>query len=128
MVKQKSGAICIMSSIAGLKGIKYSAAYSSSKHALIGLAKSLAQEYGKYGIVTVPVCPGFVESDMTTRTIRGLMERNKISEEEARARVAKTNPQKRIIPAEEVAEIISFICSNKAPSLSGNPLILSGGE
>ena len=127
MMKQKSGTICIMSSIAGLKGLKYSTAYSASKHALIGLGKSLAEEYGKYGISVVPICPGFVESDMTTRTIKGLMQRHKITEDQARERIKETNSQKRIIPAEEVAEVISFVCSGKAPSLSGSPLILNGG-
>ncbi len=128
MLKNKKGTICLMSSIAGVKGYSYIAGYTATKHALVGLARSLAQEYGKHGIVAVPICPGFVESEMTTRTIHGVMERHGISEVEARARVAAGNPQKRIIPAEEVAEAIAFVCSGKVPSLSGNPLILSGGE
>jgi 3-hydroxybutyrate dehydrogenase len=128
MIEQKQGTICVMSSIAGVKGYSHTTAYSASKHALVGMAHSLAQEYGKYGIVTVPICPGFVESEMTDRTINGLMERKGLSKEEARIRVSESNPQKRIIPAEEVAEAVAFVCSGKVPSLSGNPLILSGGE
>ncbi|MDO8571721.1 MAG: SDR family oxidoreductase [bacterium] len=128
MVHEKKGTICLMSSIAGVKGYAYTAAYAATKHALVGLARSLALEYGKHGIVAVPICPSFVESEMTTRTISGLMERKGISEEEARERVAGVNPQKRIIPAEEIAEAVAFVCSGTVPSLSGNPLILSGGE
>lgn len=128
MLKNKKGTICLMSSIAGVKGYKNIAAYTATKHALVGLARSLALEYGKHGIVTVPICPSFVETEMTLRTVRGLMERHGISEDDARARVADTTPQKRIMPPEEVAEAVAFVCSGKVPSLSGNPLILSGGE
>lgn len=128
LLKEKRGTICIVSSIAGLKGYAYTAAYCASKHALIGLARSLAQEYGKHGIVIVPICPGYVDTEMTTRTIHGLMKRRGITEDEARARVAKVNPQNRIISPEEVAEAVAMVCSGKYPALNGNPLILSGGE
>ncbi len=128
MVRAKKGTICLMSSIAGLKGYAYAAGYTASKYALIGLARSLALEYGKHGIVVVPVCPGFVESEMTRRSIKGLMERKHISEDEARACIAAVNPQKRILPAEEVVDAVAFVCSGSVPSLSGNPLVLSGGE
>ena len=128
MLKNKNGTICLMSSIAGVKGYKNIAAYTATKHALVGFARSLALEYGKHGIVTVPICPSFVETEMTLRTVHGLMERHGISESDARRRVADTTPQKRIMPPEEVAEAVAFVCSGKVPSLSGNPLILSGGE
>lgn len=128
MLSAGSGTICFMSSVAGLKGYAYTAAYCASKHALVGLARSLAQEYGKRGIVVVPVCPGFVEGEMTDRTIRGVMERRGIGEDEARARVARANPQHRILRPEEVAEAVAFACGGAAPALSGSPLTLSGGE
>ena len=128
MLEQRRGTICLMSSILGVKGHKYQAAYTASKHALVGLARALAQEYGKRGVVCVPLCPGFVESDMTRRTIHGLVEHQHLSEAEAEKRVADTNPQKRIIPAEEVAEAVALVCAGDVPALSGHPLILSGGE
>ena len=122
------GTICLMSSIAGLKGYSHTAAYAASKHALVGLARSLAQEYGKRGIVAVPVCPGFVEGEMTDRTIRGLMDRRGIGDPEPPARIAPTNPQRRILPPDDIADAVAFVCSRAVPSLSGNPLVLSGGE
>lgn len=128
MLAAGGGNVCLMSSIAGLKGYAYTAAYAASKHALVGLARSLAQEHGKHGIVAVPICPGFVEGEMTDRTIAGVIERRGIGEDEARRRVAAANPQRRIIPPAEVAEAVAFVCSGKSPSLSGNPLVLSGGE
>jgi len=128
LVEQKAGSICLMSSIAGLKGFKYESAYCASKHALVGLARSLALEYAKHGIVVVPICPGFVESDMTRRTIQGLVKHRALSEAQATELVANKNPQRRILPADEVAEAVALVCCGKVPSLNGNPLVLSGGE
>lgn len=128
MLQEKRGAICLISSTAGLKGYSHNSAYVSSKHALVGMAKSLAVEHGKNGIISVAICPGFVESEMTTRSIASLMARRGCTETEARKRIAKVNPQQRIILPEEVAEMVAFVCSGKVPSLSGNPIILSGGE
>lgn len=128
MIKNKGGNICLLSSIAGVRGYAYQSAYTASKHAMVGLAKSVALEYGKYGIVAVPICPGFVDTEMTTRTVAGLMKRRGITEKEARECVARVSPQRRIMPPEEVAEMVAFICSGKVPSLNGNPVILSGGE
>ena len=127
MVENKIGHICLISSIAGLVGVAYDTAYSASKHALVGMAKSLAKEHGRNGIVTGAVCPHFVESEMTERTISSVADRNRISGGEAWWRVAKTNPQRRIIPAEEVAEMVAFVCGGKVPSLSGSAIVLAGG-
>lgn len=128
MVEQKGGAICFISSIAGVKGYAYEAAYVASKHAQVGLSKSIALEYGKRGITSVALCPSFIEGEMTDRTIAGLAERRGISIEEARIVIEKISPQRRILPPEEVAEMVSFILQNKVPSLSGNPVLLTGGE
>ncbi len=126
MLARGRGTICLISSIAGIKGVAFDAAYTASKHALVGLARSLALEYGKRGIVAVPLCPGYVESDMTDRSIRGLMKRQGLNEEEARRRIASTSPTGRILPAEELAEVVALICSGAIASVSGNPLILGG--
>lgn len=128
MVEQKPGVICFISSIAGLKGYAYEAAYVSSKHAIIGLSKTIASEYGKFGISSVAICPNFVEGEMTERTISGLADRRNISHKEAREIIEKKNPQRRIISPDEVAEMVRIICSNTVPSLSGSPIIMGGNE
>lgn len=127
MIERRAGTICVISSLGGLKGISHDAAYAASKHALVGMARSLAVEYGKYGISVVPICPGFVESEMTDRSIASCAERHGISLAGARARIEATSPQRRIIPPEEVAEVVAFLSSGKVPSLSGSPLIMAGG-
>lgn len=126
-VQQHGGVLCFINSIAGIKSYPYEAAYTASKHAVVGLAQSIALEYGKHGITSVAICPGFVESDMTERTINGLAARRGISHQEARQVIEKLNPQRRIIPAGEVAAMVDFVCRNKVPSLSGSCVVMSGG-
>lgn len=128
MIENKSGNICLISSIAGIKGYKYQAAYTASKHALVGLAKSLALEFAKHGIVVVPICPAFVDTDMTKQTIAGLVKHRNLTEAAAREIIANVNPQKRIISADEVAEAVITVCSGRVSALNGHPIILSGGE
>lgn len=127
MVEQQSGTISFINSISGIKGFKYDAAYTASKHAQLGLARSLALEYAKHGIVVVPICPHFVESDMTRRTVAGLVRHRGMTEAEAEETIKNTNPQKRIIPAEEVADAVALVASGKLPSLNGHPMMLTGG-
>lgn len=128
MVERKAGSVCIISSISGVKGFKYDAAYVASKHALVGLARSVALEYAKHGISCYPICPSFVESEMTDRSIAGVAKHREISLEEARKVIEATSPQKRIIPASEVAEMVAFLSSGKAPALNGHPVMMTGGE
>jgi 3-hydroxybutyrate dehydrogenase len=126
MIERGGATICLMSSVAGLKGVPFDAAYTASKHALVGLARSLALEYGKRGIVAVPLCPGFVESEMNQRAVSGLMKRQGLSADEARQKLASTSPQRRLLPAEELAEVVAMICSGAIAAVSGNPLVLGG--
>jgi NAD(P)-dependent dehydrogenase (short-subunit alcohol dehydrogenase family) len=126
-VERHSGTFCFINSLAGVKAYAYEAAYVASKHAAVGLAESLALEYGKQGITSVAICPGFVAGSMTDRTIKSLAGRRNISEREAREVIEHINPQRRIIPAQEIADMVEFVCSGKAPSLAGNPIIMSGG-
>lgn len=127
LLKNRGGVLCFISSLAGVKGYAYEAAYTASKHAQVGLAKALAQEYGKHGITSAVICPGFIEGEMTLRTIRGVAARRGVSEEDARKAVEKTSPQRRIIRETEVAGMVELICKNNVPSLGGAPIILNGG-
>jgi len=128
MVDARSGTICYISSTAGLHGSKRNAAYAASKAALNNLAESVALEYGKFGITSVALCPGFVDSEMTDRVVSGLMGHRGIDENEARAVIGRTTAQRRIFAPSEVAETVAYVCSGKARSISGAPLVLSGGE
>lgn len=128
MLEAKRGNIVLMSSTAGLKGVSHDAAYCTSKHALIGLARALAKEYGSRGIVSIPLCPGFVDSDRTDRAMAGYAARHHVGPDEAKRAIEKVSPQNRLMKASEVANVVRLICEGQLNAMSGSPLILSGGE
>ena len=109
LLKDSGSAISIVSSLAGVRGVAFDAAYTASKHALVGFARALAHEYRKRGLTVAALCPGFIESDMTMRSIRGVMRRQGLTEHAARERVASRSPAGRILPAEEIAEVIALL-------------------
>ncbi|MBX9670818.1 MAG: SDR family oxidoreductase [Candidatus Obscuribacterales bacterium] len=127
MREQKTGTISVISSTLGVRGYKYDTLYAATKHAQVGMARSLGMELAKGGIVVVPICPSFVETDMVARMVANIQKHNGITEAEARQRLLDTSPQKRIITPEEVAEAVALVASGKLRCLNGEPLILDGG-
>lgn len=127
-IERERATICFISSIAGIEGYSHEAAYVASKHGQVGLSKSIAKEYGKHGIVSVAICPGFIEGEMTDRTIHGLMERKKITYDEARSTVESKNSQKRIIKPSEVADLVISICSREIDVANGVPIKMDGDK
>lgn len=125
MVERRKGAISIISSLAGVNGVAFDAAYTASKHALVGFARALSQEYGKHGIIVAALCPSFIESDMTQRTLRGMMKRRNLTEAEAKQRLASHCPSGRILPAEEIAEAIALIGAGRVTEAT--QLAVAGG-
>lgn len=92
-----------------MRGVAFDAAYSASKHALVGFARALALEYRMRGPAVAALCPGFVESEMTQRTIRGLMRRQGLDEAQARQRIASRSSAGRILPAEDIAQAVALL-------------------
>jgi NAD(P)-dependent dehydrogenase (short-subunit alcohol dehydrogenase family) len=91
-------------SVAGLRGSPYIAAYAASKHALMGLTRVLAAEWK--GIKVHAVCPGFVDSPLTDRSVANITGQTGMSEDEARAALASQNPCGRLITPDEVARAV----------------------
>lgn len=110
------GAIVNTASIAGLIGIRTSSAYTAAKHGVVGLTKTAAIEYGQKGIRVNSVCPGFIETEMTRLTMekRG---------EEIMAMV----PYRRMGTAHEIAEMVCWLCSDRAAYVSGANYNVDGG-
>jgi len=127
MAKRKSGRIVFVASIAGLRGSAYVAPYVASKHGVVGLMRALAAELATAGVTVNAVCPGFVESDMLEESIQRIVEKTGRSAEEARAGLASTNPQGRIIQPKEVADAVLYLCGDGAVSVNGHALAISGG-
>jgi NAD(P)-dependent dehydrogenase (short-subunit alcohol dehydrogenase family) len=119
MLKQGSpGAIVNMASVLGLVGSAGVAAYSASKHGVIGLTQTAALENAKKGIRVNAVCPGFVETPMSDRTLRVPA---------ARQFAVGCHPIGRLGKATEIAEAVLWMCSDRASFMTGQVLSLDGG-
>jgi NAD(P)-dependent dehydrogenase (short-subunit alcohol dehydrogenase family) len=119
MLKQGTGgAIVNMASVMGLVGSAGISAYSASKHGVIGLTKTAALENAKKGIRINAVCPGFVETPMSDRTLRLPM---------VHRYILSCHPVGRLGTPREVAEAVVWMCSNRASFMTGQSLALDGG-
>ncbi len=122
------GRLIAIASIAGLKGYPYVAPYAAAKHGVVGLVKSLALETAKTNVTVNAICPGFLETEMTDRSVATIMEKTGKSEEDTRSALASNNPQGRLIQPDEVAETAMWLCGASARSVNGQAISISGGE
>jgi NAD(P)-dependent dehydrogenase (short-subunit alcohol dehydrogenase family) len=119
MLKQGGGgAVVNMASIIGLIGSAGVAAYSASKHGVIGLTKTAALENAKSGIRINAVCPGFTETPMADRIFRA---------PGVRKYVLSCHPVGRLGRPMEIAEAVVWMCSDHASFMTGQSLVLDGG-
>ncbi|MFF0506745.1 3-oxoacyl-[acyl-carrier-protein] reductase [Streptomyces griseus] len=116
MMKRKSGSIINISSVAGVYGNPTQSNYSASKAGIIGFSKALAKEVGRYGIRANVVAPGFIETDMTGTLT------DKVKKD-----AAKQIPLRRFGQAEEVADLVAYLASDRAGYITGSVLQIDGG-
>jgi NAD(P)-dependent dehydrogenase (short-subunit alcohol dehydrogenase family) len=128
MLQSGYGRIVNIASIAGLRGAAYISAYAASKHAVIGLTRSLALEYAKQNITVNAVCPGYTDTDIVQDAVANIMRKTGRSEVEARAALVATNPQGRLIEPREVADAVLWLCRPGAQSVTGQSIVIAGGE
>ena len=127
MIDAGWGRIVNISSLAGLSGQPYITAYCASKHAVIGLTRTLALEVVKKGITVNAVCPAYVETGMVERGVDNIRDITGMSEEEARGELAKKSPQNRIIMPSEVGATVAWLCLPGSESITGQSIAMAGG-
>ena len=118
MVAQGYGSIVNIASVAGLLGVPGNGAYCASKHAVIGLTKTAALEYGRIGIRVNAICPSFIKTNMVTRSL---------SDPKTYAKMEAMNPTKRFGNVEEVAKAILWLSSKEASYVNGHSMPIDGG-
>lgn len=122
------GRVVNVASIAGLIGQPYITAYCASKHALVGLTKSLATEVASKNITLNAVCPGYTESEMVTEAVANIVTKTGRTSEQALQELIGRNPLKRLIKPEEVANAVAWLCLPGSEAVNGQAIVISGGE
>ncbi|MEP4977985.1 SDR family NAD(P)-dependent oxidoreductase [Ascidiaceihabitans sp.] len=122
------GRLIAIASTAGLQGGPRIGAYCASKHGVIGLVRSVAQEVASAGITCNAVCPGFVETDMAKAAVASVMQARRVDEARATKMVVSGNPMGRMIDVDEVVSAALYLASDGASSINGHALSVSGGE
>jgi NAD(P)-dependent dehydrogenase (short-subunit alcohol dehydrogenase family) len=126
MVERSWGRIISVASTAALEGVPYAAHYAASKHALLGLSRSLALEFARKGITANCVCPGFVETAMTVRSIENIVRSTGRTPEQARKALESGSPSKRLIQPEEVGAAVAYLASDAAYGVNGTHVVING--
>ena len=127
MIERGDGRIVTVASVAGLVGARYTAAYSASKHAAIGLMRATAAEVAGTGVTANAVCPAYVDTDMTRRTVENIVAKTGRTAEEAEAELAAMTPLGRLLEPDEVAAAVVFLASPEAAAINGQTIVLDGG-
>lgn len=122
------GRLITVASTAGLKGYGYVTSYCAAKHGVIGLVRALALETARRPVTVNALCPGFTETPLLQKSVDNIMAKTGKSEEEARAALAETNPQQRLIQPDEVAAAALWLCGPGSEGITGQAISISGGE
>jgi NAD(P)-dependent dehydrogenase (short-subunit alcohol dehydrogenase family) len=125
---KKRGSIVFVSSIAGLQAMPQGVGYVTAKHALIGLMRSLALDYGPQGVRVNAVCPGWVRTPMADGEMQPVMQREGITLDEAYALVNSDIPLKRTASPDEIADVCKFLVSKDASIITGAVITTDGGS
>lgn len=122
------GRLIAVASTAGLKGYGYTAPYTAAKHGVVGMVRSLALEVARKPVTVNALCPGFLDTEMTDRSIANIMQTTGRTREQALAALTATNPQRRLVQPAEVTAAALFLCGPGSESMNGQAIAIAGGE
>ena len=129
MVTAGGGRVVNIASSAALKGFRYTSGYCASKHAMLGMTRSLALEFATKNVTVNAVCPGWTETDMLTASVDNIVKASGRSSDDARHTLEKMNPQNKFVTATEVADVVWFlIAAPGARAVTGASYVVDGGE
>ncbi len=122
------GRIVNIASTAGLMGYAYVSAYVAAKHGVVGLTKALALELARKNITVNALCPGYTETEIVASALRNIVAKTGQSEAQARAALAQSNPQQRLVQPGEVAQSVLWLCAEGSGAINGQAIAIDGGE
>lgn len=125
MKAQKYGRIVNVASVGGIRGVLNQTPYVASKHAVSGMTKNAALEYGRDGIITNAIAPGAILTPMVAEAFKQV---NPADPKAAETEYAQRNPTKRLGLPHEVAKVVAFLLSEEASYVNGQTIAIDGGE
>ncbi|AUX41024.1 3-ketoacyl-ACP reductase [Sorangium cellulosum] len=128
MIARGFGRVVNVASSAGLVGCAYSTAYCASKHAMVGMTRAIAAEIARTAVTINCVCPGWVNTKMADDAIARIAEKTGRGEDAARRSLEAMSPQGRMVEPEEVALVVSMLCSDEARGIHGQAISVDGGQ
>ena len=122
------GRLVAVASTAGIKGYSYVSAYAAAKHGVVGMVRSAALEMARSGVTVNALCPGFLDTEMTDRSVANIAKKTGLSPGEARAQLEGMSPQRRLVRPAEVSAALMWICGPGSEGITGQAIAIAGGE
>ncbi len=128
MLETDWGRVIAISSIAGVRGAPGAGAYAASKHGVIGMIRSFAEDFMGGPYTFNSICPGYVDTPIVTRNTDAISQRAGVPEDAARQMMIDMNRHKRLITPEEVAAAAMWLCNPVCQSVNGSEVKIAGGQ
>ena len=127
MLKRGWGRVINIASIAAKTGAPYVAAYTASKHGVLGLTRTVALEVATTGITVNAICPGYVDTEMVSRGVEQITRKTGRTADQALDTLKKMSPQNRLVTPEEVAAVALLLASDEGKGINGQGINVDGG-